>query len=177
MIGRELADLVVDGCLTKAPSGGEVAGRSAVARGTQGLQRSVVTAGSGSPLHLVSAGANCRPEGSKDAPLRGPPLAGLDQLDRGPETATVHLDRGSDGRPTRVLLDPLGCAGASARKGVPALIQAGSRWGVERSFAWKSRLRRLVRDYERRLAVLAGLHLVAFDCLELAQVAPLLRLA
>jgi transposase len=51
------------------------------------------------------------------------------------------------------------------------------RWVVERSFAWKSRFRRLVRDYERRLAVLAGLHLVAFVCLELTQAAPLLQLA
>ena len=42
------------------------------------------------------------------------------------------------------------------------------------SFAWKSRFRRLVRDYERRLSVLAGLHLVAFACLELTRAAPLL---
>jgi transposase len=50
------------------------------------------------------------------------------------------------------------------------------RWVVERAFAWKSRFRRLVRDYERRLSVLAGLHLVAFACLELTRAAPLLRL-
>jgi transposase len=51
------------------------------------------------------------------------------------------------------------------------------RWVVERSFAWKSRFRRLVRDYERRLDVLAGLHLVAFVCLELARASPLLHVA
>jgi transposase len=50
------------------------------------------------------------------------------------------------------------------------------RWIVERSFAWKMRFRRLVRDYERRLDVLAGLHLVAFALLELHRAAPLLRL-
>ena len=33
MIGLELDDLAVDGCITKAPSGGEVAGRSPVDRG------------------------------------------------------------------------------------------------------------------------------------------------
>ena len=48
------------------------------------------------------------------------------------------------------------------------------RWVVERSFAWKSRFRRLVRDYERRLDVLEGLHLVAFTYLELSRAAPLL---
>ena len=50
------------------------------------------------------------------------------------------------------------------------------RWVVERSFAWKTRFRRLVRDYERRLSVLAGLHLVAFACLELQRVAPILSI-
>ena len=41
------------------------------------------------------------------------------------------------------------------------------RWIVERSFAWTSRFRRLVRDYERLPATLAGLHLVVFACLML----------
>jgi len=50
------------------------------------------------------------------------------------------------------------------------------RWVVERSFAWKSRFRRLVRDYERRTDVLAGLHLVAFTCIELARAVPALCL-
>ena len=43
------------------------------------------------------------------------------------------------------------------------------RWVVERSFAWKSRFRRLVRDYERLPETVAGLHLVAFICLMLAR--------
>jgi transposase len=49
------------------------------------------------------------------------------------------------------------------------------RWVVERSFAWKTRFRRLVRDYERRLDVLTGLHLVAFACLELTQASATIR--
>lgn len=35
---------------------------------------------------------------------------------------------------------------------------------VERSFAWTARFRRLVRDYERLPATLAGLHLIVFAC-------------
>ncbi len=46
------------------------------------------------------------------------------------------------------------------------------RWVVERSFAWATRFRRLVRDYERLPDTLAGLHLVAFACLMLKQLAP-----
>lgn len=41
------------------------------------------------------------------------------------------------------------------------------RWVVERSFAWTTRFRRLVRDYERLPATLVGLHLVVFACLML----------
>jgi hypothetical protein len=90
MIGLDLADLAVDGCITKAPAGGEAAGRSPVDRGKQGLKRSVGTDGAGVPLHVVAAGAN-----RHDSPLLGATLAGLDKLDRDvPASAVVHLDRG-----------------------------------------------------------------------------------
>ena len=41
------------------------------------------------------------------------------------------------------------------------------RWVVERSFAWATRFRRLVRDYERLPQTLKGLHFAAFACLML----------
>ena len=144
MIGLELDDLAVDGCITKAPSGGEVAGRSPVDRGKGGLKRSVVTEGTGLPLHLVAAGAN-----RHDAPLLEPTLAGLDKLDGLPDAPTVHLDLAYNGRPTRALLDVLGFHGAIARKGVPAPIQAGSRWVVERTHSWMNGYGKLRRCTEK----------------------------
>ena len=45
------------------------------------------------------------------------------------------------------------------------------RWVVERSFAWATRFRRLVRDYERLPQTVAGLHFIAFACLMLHRVA------
>src|SRR5690242_19832805 len=48
------------------------------------------------------------------------------------------------------------------------------RWVAERSLAWTTRFRRLVRDYERYPTTLAGLHFVAFACLMLKQAAALL---
>lgn len=48
------------------------------------------------------------------------------------------------------------------------------RWVVERDFAWASRFRRLVKDYERLPETVAGLHFVAFACLFLQQAAGLL---
>ena len=55
-----------------------------------------------------------------------------------------------------------------AKKGFVLLPR---RWVVERSFAWMTRLRRLVRDYERYATTLAGFHLIAFVCLMLKRVA------
>lgn len=48
------------------------------------------------------------------------------------------------------------------------------RWVVERSFAWTTKFRRLVRDYERLPQTLEGLHVVAFICIMLARAVPLL---
>ena len=45
------------------------------------------------------------------------------------------------------------------------------RWVVERSFAWATRCRRLVKDYERYASTLAGMHIVAFACFMLKQAA------
>ena len=54
-----------------------------------------------------------------------------------------------------------------AKKGFVLLPK---RWVVERDFAWASRFRRLARDYERLPQTLAGIHLVVFAGLMLAQV-------
>jgi transposase len=56
-----------------------------------------------------------------------------------------------------------------ARRGFVLLPR---RWVIERSFAWKSRFRRLVRDYERLPETVRGLHFVAFACLMLHRVLP-----
>ena len=57
MIGLELADVAIDGCIIKAPCGGEVAGRSPV-RGKGGLKRSQLCDGAGIPIATVPAPAN-----------------------------------------------------------------------------------------------------------------------
>ena len=45
------------------------------------------------------------------------------------------------------------------------------RWVVERSFAWATRFRRLVKDDECYASTLADLHIVAFVCLMLKKAA------
>ncbi len=53
-----------------------------------------------------------------------------------------------------------------AKKGFVLLPR---RWVVERSFSWKNRFRRLVRDYERLPETVVGLHFVVFACLMLTR--------
>ncbi|RPK63586.1 hypothetical protein EES43_11260 [Streptomyces sp. ADI96-02] len=60
MIGLELDHLSADGCITKAPSGGECAGKSPVDRAKLGLKRSQLTDGTGIPLVTEPASANVR---------------------------------------------------------------------------------------------------------------------
>ena len=111
IIGLELADVSVDGCITKAPCGGDKAGPSPVDRRKGGLKRSVACEGYGLPLGIVSAGAN-----RHDSPLLAPTLTATHtQLDRLPAHVTAHLDAGYDSTVTRNLLNELGFEGEISR--------------------------------------------------------------
>jgi transposase len=105
-IGLELSDVVVDGCITKAPCGGEKAGRSPVDRGKQGTKRSTAVDAQGIPLGTVTAPAN-----RHDSPLLSETLDTVaETLGELPEQAKVHLDRGYDSRVTRERLEERGCS-------------------------------------------------------------------
>jgi IS5 family transposase len=150
MIGLELCDVAVDGCITKAPCGGERAGPSPVDRRKGGLKRSVATENYGIPLGIASAPAN-----RHDSPLLAPTLqAAADQLDsKLPGERTCHLDAGYDSRPTRQTLSELGFDGQIARKGTPAPLQATRRWPVERTHSWMNGYGKLRRMTDRDATV------------------------
>ena len=67
-IGLELENVAVDGCITKAPCGGEKAGKSPVDRGKQGIKRSTAVDGKGIPL----LGGVADPANRNDSPLCWP---------------------------------------------------------------------------------------------------------
>jgi transposase len=96
MIGLELDDVALDSCITKAPCGGEMAGKSPVDRGKQGAKRSTVVDAYGIPLGAIAAPANCH-----DSPLLNETLDTLEILGPLPERMSVHLDRGYDSKITR----------------------------------------------------------------------------
>ena len=150
MIGLELADLAVDGCITKAPCGGEVAGRSPVDRGKQGIKRSTVVEAQGIPLGAIAAPAN-----RHDSPLLEPTLDTLAALEPLPAAMTIHLDRGYDSGVTREHLGARGLVAAISPKGKPAPLAATQRWVVERTNAWTNAHKKLVWCTERRARVVA----------------------
>lgn len=137
IVGLDLGDLSVDGCIVKAPCGGEAAGKSPVDRGKQGTKRSVLVDGGGVPLACVSAPAN-----RHDSVFLRPTLEKLGRFEHRfgvglPDQITVHLDAGYDSKATRALLAKLGCQSVISIKGEP--LQAGGRWVVERTNSWHNR--------------------------------------
>ena len=125
IVGLLLRDLAVDGCITKAPGGGQCAGRSPVDRGKLGIKRSSTVEGYGIPLDRVLAPAN-----RHDSPLLAPTLDKLDELGPLPDDITVHLDAGYDSQKTRDELAARRMTGQIAHKGDKAPIQAGQRGGT-----------------------------------------------
>jgi len=88
MLGLELEHLMVDGCITKAPCGGQVAGPSPTDRRKQGLKRSLAIEATGIPLATLPAPANQR-----DDRLLAATLDALDVVGSLPQRPTGALGR------------------------------------------------------------------------------------
>src|SRR5919112_3473193 len=80
MIGLQLAEVAVDGCITKAPCGGGEAGKSPVDRGKQGIKGSTAVDGRGIPIGAIAAPAN-----RHDSPLLEETLDTMEVLGELPE--------------------------------------------------------------------------------------------
>src|SRR5512133_2907934 len=150
LFGLELAQLAVDGCITKAPCGGQTAGPSPVDRRKQGLKRSVAVEAGGIPLAALAAPANHRDDGLLAATLgamgAGGPL---------PTQPVVEWGGGYDEQPCRQGLAGGGMGGQRGTRGIPAPIQVGRRWVIERTHAWANQYGKLRWCTERRRLVVA----------------------
>jgi len=144
MIGLELSDVAVDCCITKAPCGGQRAGRSPVDRGKQGIKRSTLVDANGIPIGAMTAPAN-----RHDSPLLGKTLDTLEVLGSLPEQMSVYLDRGYDSQSTREKLMSRGLEPMISEKGKPAPLQATKRWVVERTNSWNNAHKKLMWCTER----------------------------
>jgi hypothetical protein len=91
-----------------------------------------------------------------------------------PVRPVVHLDAGYDYQHCRDVLADRGMVGQIATRGVPAPIQAGRRWVIERTHAWANQDGKLRWCTERRRVVVEFWLLLA---LALIAVGRLLRRA
>jgi transposase len=144
MIGLDLSDVAVDCCITKAPCGGEKAGKSPVDRGKGGIKRSMVVDAKGIPLGAIAAPAN-----RHDSPLLEETLDTMGIVGELPEHISVHLDRGYDSKLTRERLKELGLGWEISGKGKPAPFWATNRWVVERTSSWSNAHKKLMWCTER----------------------------
>lgn len=111
IVGLGPENLCVDGCIVKAPCGGQAAGPSP--RSKQGTKRLVMVEGHGIPVGVQVAPAN-----RHDSPLLAPILECLGRFGFDlPEHITVHAGAGYDSRRTRELL--LGCDARISPQGHP----------------------------------------------------------
>ena len=146
LIGLELSEVAVDCCITKAPCGGEKAGRSPVHRRKRGIKRSTAVDAEGIPIGGITAPAN-----RHDSPLLVPTLEHAGALVGAlPEGAIVHLDRGYDSKASRERLEERRLLGEISQKGKPSPLGATKRWVVERTSSWHNAHKKLVWCTERR---------------------------
>lgn len=142
-IGLDLPNVAVKCCVTKAPNSGEMAGRSPVDRGKQGMKRSIIVDGESTTLGVVDAGTH-----RHDSPLLA--LGGL------PEPVNVHLNRAYDSKVTSWLLEGRGLEGVICEKGKRAPLEATKRWGVGRTDSWTNAHKQLRWCTEREGRVIAS---------------------
>ena len=146
----DLARAVVDGSSLRALRGGKT-GPNPTDRRKAGSKHHVLTDAHGIPLVATLTAAN-RHDITPLLPLVDamPPLRGrAGRPARKPQL--IQGDRGYDSQPHRDQLRRRGIASQLAKRRTPhGSGLGGTRWVVERTFAWLHRFRRLAVRYERR---------------------------
>jgi putative transposase len=154
-LGIDWKWLSMDGCITKAPLGGEDTGKSPVDRGKLGTKRSVLIDGRGAPLSVVVAGANRH---DKTLAIRT-----IDEMvAQRPEKRVYRLhhlclDKGYDYADIIAGVLERDFILHIKKRGIKeeATISGGKRhparrWKVERTNAWHNKFRRLLIRWERK---------------------------
>lgn len=146
----------IDGCMTKAPLGGEATGPNPTDRGKSGTKRHLLTEGHGLPVGLVVTGANRNDITQVEAVLDARPVVSFE--------ADQHLcaDKGYDSNQARSALSAAGFVTHILSRGQEraALAMPGyraRRWVVEAAHSWLNRFRRLLVRWEKKGANYLGM--------------------
>lgn len=152
--GLEWRWQAADGCLTKAPLGGDLTGPNPTDRSKSGTKRSLLVEGKGIPIAIVVGPAN-----RNDAQLLAATLERV-VVERPQEEDTephLCLDKGYAGQPTQDVAAahayqvhvPDKVNAKHKRKRKPGRRKA-RRWVVEVTHSWLNRFRRLLVRWEKK---------------------------
>lgn len=158
-VGLDWTWQALDGCMTKAPLGGEATGPNPTDRGKLGTKRHLLTEGHGLPVGVVVTGANRNDMTQVEAVLDSMPVVSFE--------AEQHLcaDKGYDFDVVRSALSASGYVTHILSRGQErvALQLPGyraRRWVVEAAHSWLNRFRRLLVRWEKKVTnYTAMLHL------------------
>ena len=144
---------------------GKKIGPNPTDRAKDGVQRSLLTEGTGVPLGLAIDGANRHDSKMVEATLRSMPVKRPRPTRNQPQG--LCLDKGYDYDSVRDLVQEFGYTAHIQARGEEAQAikrQAGfkaRRWVVERTHSWMNRFRRLLTRWEKKADNYLGLlHLV-----------------
>jgi len=156
-VGLAPGEAAADGCVQKAPCGGEGTGRNPVDRGKLGWKWSVATDANGIPMGFAIDGAN-----RHDSKLLEATLEAVDDQGLLEEIDTLYLDRGYARNSNVVALaaeagiDTLVVSPKRDRqvrqRRRPSKVPLGRRWVVERTNSWLSNYGQLRRNTDRKTA-------------------------
>ena len=166
-VGLDFEWQSIDGCITKAPLGGEATGRNPTDRGKQGTKRHLLTEAAGMPVGVVVTGANRHDKTQVEAVFEHMPILPPHPSPEQPQHFCA--DKGYDYDDVRSMIslwqmtDHIKSRGeerAASRLAVAAPGYRARRWVCERTHSWMNRFRRLLIRWEKKLDnFMAFLHL------------------
>ncbi len=164
LTGIDWSWLSMDGCMTKAPLGGEKTGKNPTDRAKRGVKRSLLVEGQGLPVGLAVDGANRNDMKMVEATLESIPV------ERPKPTATqpqgMCMDKGYDYDEVRELVVEFSFTAHIPSRGEEAkelkrkARAKARRWVVERTHSWMNRFRGiLIRWSKKAENYIAMLHM------------------
>jgi transposase len=146
--------LSMDGCMTKAPLGGDKTGRNPTDRGKSGVKRSLLVEAKGVPVGLAVAGANRTDMKLVEATLESIPVERPEPTAEEPQG--MCMDKGYDYKAVRETVEEFGftahikARGEEAKEIKRKARYKARRWVVERTHSWLNRFRGILIRWSKK---------------------------
>jgi putative transposase len=175
--GIDWSFVSMDGCMTKAPLGGEKTGKNPTDRGKRGVKRSQLVDGNGIPVGVAVEGANRNDMKLVQQTLESIPVARPEPTEAAPQG--MCMDKGYDYAEVREIVEEFEFTAHIKARGEEAKEikkRAGfkaRRWVVERTHSWLNRFRGILIRWDKKPEnYIAMLHLafavITYRCVGLS---------